>query len=280
MGRPRKGDEPRVDPYVFFEVSMESKDGDKRKDRVKCLYCNYEVLRKWVRCMTHCVRCPQIPTQAKLEHGFVTDEYLTEDSEGEKRVRDNAPIPTENKEAPKTPGRTTGRKRKPSAKAMTDMSDLSDDDMFNDEPKRSKPKVSNSRKNETVKLFTDFLEDLGMNASTLRSKKKFHEYTEDDWKKEERELAVREARSRIRMVDAQTDMMRAKEQYYQQMPQIMEPLARLPELLEPISRFAQVMMGQNCATTVVTTEPHHEPAYTIVPHDEVGNRTENGEELK
>jgi len=290
-----------IDPYRFFEAV--ASEQEKGKERLKCQYCDYELIKRSARCIVHTIRCKKTPLEQKLKHKFVTEEDITEGSDGEQRIKDAAMVTEEqliqmnkkNKrfssrsktftdgeqteggsgddgnmtDSRKLPARKSARKRKASTKLMNGGLYDSSDDEFGG-AKRSK-----ANKSEALSFLSEFLDNInGSRAGPTRIRKKFSDYTDDDWKLEERELSIRERRAKIRHLEMETKMFETQEDYYNKKSSLEE---RQIQLLEPISQAAQMFLSQQVVNqyNITSTNGASElKDYTLEGASEVVNADE------
>ena len=157
--------------------------------------------------------------------------------------------------------RKSKRKRKRRVIIPDDESDFSDgDSKFSNMFKSNNSRGSGTAtRREAINMFTELVENLGGSSSkTFREKKSFASYTDDDFAREERELNIRERRVRIRQAEAQTEMFRAQEEFYDTMR------VQIPTLLEPIAQAAQVFVSNQAPSSSSTGENSNERGEPIV----------------
>ena len=284
----------KIDPYRFFEVAYAGPDGDKRKDRIKCHFCDYELIRRSDRCIVHSIRCKNIPIDKKLKYGFINDDDITEGSDGAQKVKESSMVSeeqarqstrrrkrfgkmradgelteggsgddgmlTDSQIKSESGGRKSKRRRKtPSKFANSGTFDSSDEEFG--ASLRGNSRYSN--KHEALSFFSNFIDNI---SGGVRQKKKFADYSEDEWKQEERELNIRERRARIRHLESQSKMFEAKEYYLSRKPHLKE---KQIQLLEPISQAAQMFLSQQAvnqlSAAVNASDTSELKGYTIEP---------------
>ena len=153
--------------------------------------------------------------------------------------------------------------------------------------KKSRPSVLyDAEKGDALNLFTDFLESIGMDSRVVRNKKPICDYTDEDYEKEERALSLKEKRARLRQIEAKTEMLKAQQNFYDdmrdQIPLILEPLARIPpmfehlakipDLLEPVANAATLLLNRAAKnwneSPTTSSSSYQEPVQSNGTHTE------------
>ena len=225
-----------VNPYAVFDIEVPAKDGNRKHDRLQCQHCDYKLQRKANRCIVHTIRCPNTPIELKVKLGFVNEEDIEVGVDGLPKLKEALPLPKSN----------LSRKRRIRTKGWSDMeSNVTDDESVSGKLPKGK-----ARKTEAITVFSDFLENLGMD--TTRARKKFVDYTDADFEREEKELRIRKMRAEVKQIEAQAKMYEAKEEYYSRMPHLEE---RKIKLMDGLLQVAQNYIYQNeTSITVLKSE--------------------------
>lgn len=68
--------------YELYDVVEPHPQHDPSKDKIKCKYCDYTVIRRSNRCLRHSKQCSNTPRELKLKY---IDESTLNDEDGELR---------------------------------------------------------------------------------------------------------------------------------------------------------------------------------------------------
>ena len=222
----------KQDP-VWDHWTVATKGDTYSTDIMRCIYCEHQIQRSVVKCREHLMKNCTGDMPEGLREDF------------ESRAQEAAAAAQA-----ASASRTSGRKRKKPTRSgeVSDFSEDSNDYIAPKTPKRqSFGNLSN--KNDAINLFSDFLENLGMDAKSVRQKKPYSQYTEDDWKREERELAIKERRAKIRHWDAQTD-------FYNRLGPVVDRVAQAAEMY--IAHSATITNGHGSGIQGYGMEPNVE----------------------
>ena len=185
---------------VWKHWTTKKASSNKKDDIVECKYCSKTYIKRNFRCRKHLVDCNEAPSDIKERF--------------KNTIFDPIPRPRE----------STSKRTKRKKKGSDSESEISDDEDSKQTPKRDytrqKSPRNNQKNDDALGLFSDFLEGLGMGDAVNARKKTYATYSEDDWKREERELGIRERRARINHWNSQTH-------YYNQLAPFIEEMRPL-----------------------------------------------------
>ncbi|KAI1292792.1 hypothetical protein HDE_06794 [Halotydeus destructor] len=166
------------DHWTIFEQPNPKKMS---MDKMKCNYCDTIHCRNTLRSKRHTVKCVgPVPEDVRKQYETEVEEILKEEAEGKRRPYQPKP-------------------HRPQARTERIIDDSDDG-----ENATGSRYTTGMEKRKAVELISDLLQ---LNDSTITPRKKpLSQFTDEDFKREERELSIRKTRAEIKHLELKNEL--------------------------------------------------------------------------